>query len=622
MLILSTTLHRFWQIYKPQTQIVDARVTARYRDQELAESIAKTSWSNNSACQKTWHKTLSDASIKTRFKPVHHQLSHHHIQLYKKQCHLVTEQNLPRCVTVAPSDNSSARFTCNYLYRCKRGQSTFLVNQIWSTHNYLEHHLRQTPCYQNKNLDIYQSLLSPPSLKLPLTRHALNDTNMSTIPLDSFRQDRPLAESIAIATRGIHAKLNKLIIARLPLVLPPQASDSFVYASGLLHIAPIYTTFESLWSDILHNSKQNERDNVPGEPKRNAGVSDGLRETLDLLCVPGLKRADLLVADIQSMTGWTEVATREQLAIISKTGHLAEVVSHIRRAIKNKPHVLLAYSYIMYMALFAGGRFIRATLESAGKEFWDTTASPIVPTSQPCKTKGKEDAQDTDMSLHVSHSLPLRFFHFDTAEDGEDLKRDFKQKLADCEGLLSYREKHDIVQEAICIFENMVLVVAQLDNVMASGHQPTTVPASAMLGRFRDSVVVTRERSARTSGLSFSSSSSSSSSGSDSDSEGDNKTPADTGDTLPSKPDNHPTIPSTTGMESCPALSKSMRFEKTLPHPSRPLAGDSTVDLAESLKMASKRLRREQVTNWVFGVAIGIIIVGALFSGRRAASMA
>lgn len=447
---------------------------------------------------------------------------------------------------------------------------------------------------------------------------------MSTTLLDSFRQDRPLAESIAIATRSIHAKLNKLIITRLPLVLPPQASDPFVYASGLLHIAPIYATFESLWSEILHNPRENGRNDVPGESKRTPDVSDGLREALGVLFIPGLRRADRLVADIQSVTGWSETATREQLAIISKTGHLAEVVSHIRRAIKNKPHVLLAYSYIMYMALFAGGRFVRATLESAGKEFWDKTASVIVPTSQPCEKRHTEDIQETEISLRVSHSLPLRFFHFDTPEDGEDLKRDFKQKLADCEGILTYREKHDIVQEAICIFENMVLVVAQLDNVMASGHQPSVQSLAAknplILGRFRDSVVVTRERSARASGMSSSSSSSSSSS--DSDSEADNKTPAALEKAPPFKPNNHPTIPSTTDMESCPALSKSMRFEKTLPRPPRHLTGDSTVDFAESLKMASKRLRRERVTNWVFGVAIGIIIVGAIFSGRRAASMA
>ncbi|KHO00315.1 heme oxygenase-like, multi-helical [Metarhizium album ARSEF 1941] len=471
-------------------------------------------------------------------------------------------------------------------------------------------------------------------------------------PSYSFRRDRPLAESIAIATRSLHARLNKLIIERLPLVLPPQAADSLTYASGLLHIAPIYATFESLWSDIVHGSFENSRDEREGSKPNKTIVSNGTREMLGVLYIPGLLRAERLVADIQSMTGWKEAATREQLEMIGKTGHLAEVVKHIKRAIKNKPHVLLAYSYILYMALFAGGRFIRATLESAGQEFWDTTAaSCAMLTSQ--SRSSNEDLVDgmcngqTGTPPRGSHGRqPLRFFHFDTAEDGEDLKRDYKRKLADCDASLSYQEKHDIVQEAICIFENMVLLVAQLDTVVATGpirlpaDSPTsvesataTVKQSLIHPRFRDSVVVAKERSARGARGSLNKESGMPSGRSDSEEDpkpGENKTPAAhmRDDALPSEPDNHPTMPATTDVELCSTVSKSVRFEKTLPHPSRSDLGgvadsaeDLTVGLTESLKMDSKRLRREHVTNCVLGVAIGTIFVGALLSGRRAASL-
>ena len=38
--------------------------------------------------------------------------------------------------------------------------------------------------------------------------------------------------------------------------------------------------------------------------------------------------------------------------------------------------MLLAYAWVLYMALFSGGRFIRATLESAGTDgFWHRKAS-------------------------------------------------------------------------------------------------------------------------------------------------------------------------------------------------------------------------------------------------------
>ncbi|KAJ3481825.1 hypothetical protein NLG97_g7726 [Lecanicillium saksenae] len=62
---------------------------------------------------------------------------------------------------------------------------------------------------------------------------------------------QPLGEAIAASTRGIHARLNKSIISRLPLALPPRASDPSTYVTGLIHIAPIYLAFESLWNDFL-----------------------------------------------------------------------------------------------------------------------------------------------------------------------------------------------------------------------------------------------------------------------------------------------------------------------------------------------------------------------------------
>lgn len=418
-----------------------------------------------------------------------------------------------------------------------------------------------------------------------------------TIPSDPFREDRPLAESIAIATRPIHAELNKLIIARLPLALPPHATSSLVYASGLMHIAPVYATFETVWSEIIDRP----------DPSR---VSPQLQETLDLMYLPSLMRTDRLQADIRSMTGWTQAMTTEQLDIISKTGHLAEFLKHIRRAIKSKPHVLLAYSYIMFMSLFAGGRFIRATLESAGDDFWkELSPSP--------------NSQHPGLPPQATHGVPVRFFHFDTPRDGEDLKRNFKERLADAEKLLSHREKHDIVQEAICIFQNMILVVAQLDNVVGgvASHPPSadrrssddslatviTNPSSSSITRFRDSVVIAKERSARRLSQEMH----------------DKKTPAVTENPHPSKMDNHPITPPGIGIELCPAASKSIRFEEFLPQPSRSQlgVGGPTGNLAESLQMASKRLRREQATNWLLGLAIGFIILGAILSGRRIVSL-
>ncbi|KAF4780373.1 hypothetical protein HER10_EVM0011365 [Colletotrichum scovillei] len=357
-----------------------------------------------------------------------------------------------------------------------------------------------------------------------------------TSPAATSAEDaqRPLAESIAAATRSVHAKLNKIIIARLPLAIPPRAADPSLYASGLLHITPIYDTFESLWKTIAESpqlstpgdagddckSSQAELTpvlNVDSNPRHQPALCERTRSILTSLYLPGLMRSDRLRADIGSITGWSPDVVNEQLSAISQSGRLAEFTGHVRRTIEKKPHVLMAYSYILFMALFAGGRFIRATLESAGSEFWEQTPSPIPPSEIPCqeRTPSSDTAIHTttpvDMARgddrgkiqvgarHMRHSLPLSFFHFATPLDGEDLKKEFKKRLTESEHLLTPRERHDIIQEAVCIFDNMLLLVGQLDSVCDTDleHGPSVLESWASLapgGRLRDSVAIARDR--------------------------------------------------------------------------------------------------------------------------------
>ncbi|KAG7132317.1 Heme-binding protein HMX1 like [Verticillium longisporum] len=221
---------------------------------------------------------------------------------------------------------------------------------------------------------------------------------------------RPLSDSINAATRTIHAKLNKLIIARLPLSLPPHAQDPSTYASGLLHIAPIYITFESWWHGLVSARP------APGAD----AAADRIHDILSSIYFPDLMRADRLCADIAQLTGWSADTVNQKLDTVARHGSLADFLRHVSRALENRPHVLIAYAYILFMALFAGGRFIRATLESVGT------------------------------------SVPEPGFW-------NHLKRDFKASLASIEPLLSAHDRHDVVQEAICIFDNMLRLVGQLD---------------------------------------------------------------------------------------------------------------------------------------------------------------
>ncbi|KAJ0334742.1 hypothetical protein COL5a_000805 [Colletotrichum fioriniae] len=375
---------------------------------------------------------------------------------------------------------------------------------------------------------------------------------------------RPLAESIAAATRSVHAKLNKIIIARLPLAIPPRAADPSLYASGLLHITPIYDTFESLWKIIaespqlstpgeagndckLSQPELTPVSNVESNLRHRPALCERTRSILTSLYLPGLMRSGRLQADISSITGWSPDVVNEQLAAISQSGRLAEFTRHVRRTIEKKPHVLMAYSYILFMALFAGGRFIRATLESAVN-----------------MARGDNRGKIEVGAKHMRHSLPLSFFHFATALDGEDLKKEFKKRLAESEHLLTPHERHDIVQEAVCIFDSMLLLVGQLDNVCDTDleHGPSVLESWASLapgGRLRDSVAIARDRKREKMA------SKSSEDSEKSDSWLSKHTRQKTRET----PESHALSDSEKQPPACCPASKSMRFEPKLAVPNR-----------------------------------------------------
>jgi hypothetical protein len=124
------------------------------------------------------------------------------------------------------------------------------------------------------------------------------------------------------------------------------------------------------------------------------------------------------------------------------------------------------------MALFSGGRYLRASLQKAGTEFWlrspsDQNSSSSVH-SQPICEQESWDIPSLKRRKSRSESLTpttrgLEFFHFDGEEDGEDIKKEFKKRFAEADVLLCEAEKEDIIKEAQHIFAFMVDMVGELD---------------------------------------------------------------------------------------------------------------------------------------------------------------
>lgn len=349
--------------------------------------------------------------------------------------------------------------------------------------------------------------------------------------------------AVNISTRPIHSKLNKLICTRLSLALPPYTTNPSTYISGLLHIAPIYITFEALWQSIL------DAPQLPTtlKPSFEFGV-DACDPSLPLidsrtplvlphtsvpflvhapkvcsrtysllahLRLPGLLRAGRLRADIRVLTRTPDHKIDEQLEAVSQNGHLAAFIAHTKASVEANPHVLLAYAWVLYMALFSGGRYIHASLQSAlGAEidFWTRDPSPVRPYSitSPSSQGGtrrrnsrsgippthrRSPRSKTRSETEASKQVPgLQFFGFLGDEDGEDIKLEFKKRITEAEILLTPGEKEDIICEAEEIFKFMIDMVAELDSVMGTSEEDVETARLAQNFPSRDSVVVAQER--------------------------------------------------------------------------------------------------------------------------------
>ena len=241
-----------------------------------------------------------------------------------------------------------------------------------------------------------------------------------------------------IISRKTHTELNRLILTRLPHALPPHSLKPDVYATGLSQFAPVYATFELLWKDLL---------------ERHSGVATDPRcDSLRKLYIPELLRTERLKHDLTTLL--QVPSTMMDVRMCEPNGLvLRAFLEHMKLEVSCRPHVLIAYAWVMYMALFNGGRWIRAQLLAAGDAFWNFNPNSL---------------QVFGAEADLKAETLLRFFHFGGSHDGEDIKNDFKHRLTEVERLLTPEQRQDIVLEAQQIFEHLILLVRDLDDIIAT----------------------------------------------------------------------------------------------------------------------------------------------------------
>ena len=246
-------------------------------------------------------------------------------------------------------------------------------------------------------------------------------------------------------TRPFHTHLNRLIVSRLPFALPPSTESPLLYATGLSHFASVYYAFETEWHALAER-----------EPVEELSLEMAVTlSSLIHLLLPALSRTDRLQRDLQLLL---ESPADDVIDIIRNPSgtRVQEFVTHIKHVAASKPHALIAYAWVLYMALFNGGRWIRSQLLDARDSAWELEANT---------EKSHLGARDKDKELG------LAFWHFDGPYDGEDHKEELKCRLADVESMLGSDQRADIVNEAKTIFRHCALLVEELDEVVAAMHE-------------------------------------------------------------------------------------------------------------------------------------------------------
>ncbi|KAJ9221252.1 hypothetical protein DTO169C6_6388 [Paecilomyces variotii] len=276
-----------------------------------------------------------------------------------------------------------------------------------------------------------------------------------------------LTEKIHAATRAQHKTLNRLITARLPLSLPPHANSTQLYALGLSRIAEVYYAFERTWlrqmnaSDQLAEAVREDYDVLGSFVNDNAGR---IRNVLRQVYLPKILRSRRLRSDLRALRFGGSAESKHGEAGKNTTRRpqtaVEAFVSHIERTLSSKPHVILAYAWLMYMALFNGGRWIRDRLIEGGPAFWTdiTNAS----SRQTCPLSQKHHR------THLTESY-LSFWSFDSDQDGEDIKLEFKKRMDVAGDILTEVEQTQVIAEAVEIFHRLEQIIAEIDLDIARG---------------------------------------------------------------------------------------------------------------------------------------------------------
>ena len=288
------------------------------------------------------------------------------------------------------------------------------------------------------------------------------------MPLSDYET---LGDRINEATEGQHAALEEAVTSYFQKCLYPAASDPGLYAKGLSYFQGIYHRIDGSlrWAEQLHHSlPQNSN------PKK-------VMDNLETGAAPGilydsrLERGASLTSDL--------VRIREDFQLSEEGFHqlkpklafydddIAALKSPLERLEercffqfrRHDTELLLAYAWVLYLAIFSGGRYMKASLRASFEDGW----LPLL--------KARDDTQK-----ERSPDDYLRFWSFgDTDIEAEEIRETFKTRFSQAAEYSSQAERKsietNIVSEAVRIMESLAVIIQEVADAVENPkpHVPT-----------------------------------------------------------------------------------------------------------------------------------------------------
>ena len=267
-------------------------------------------------------------------------------------------------------------------------------------------------------------------------------TAIKWVPLASDNDPHHLAvDPFLTLSREPHAAIHRMNLSRIALCVPPQVDRPTLYALGLSRYAEIFYGLEEEWVGLIGDPADwvDRGDDDRFTDLDHADSGERIRSMLRLLYIPELLRSRSLRADLSFLESIDPTVGE----LLHDRNPGIEVKNYVQHRVRTKPHLLVAWIWILYSAILYGGREIRAQLLKSGSEFWDLSATEIKASRTPC---------------------PLSFWHI---EDDVAVKTKFRTLIARVDRLLTREEHQEILEESLHIFQKLELLTLTLDDEAA-----------------------------------------------------------------------------------------------------------------------------------------------------------